>query len=465
MALGDSGADESAIPRELLQDGNVQYQRSYEKLYKPLKVRTVTPDHPCLTAVGRGKFNITISLPCGPLRLRKVPFLVVEDKMDEVILGRPLLKSLGFDLDEHLEKVRRQLGSTSLDPNEQVIQSTSESSDLRIASYKGLWYNDLETDPVPPLDTGTAKMGIDKPEEIDKAFDTILTNAKDAGLTENGLRRGRELLQRHRDVFRIKLGDENPAKVAPMQISLKPNAKPVKAVQRRYTPKQACFINSTVKKLEELGIVRKNPTAKWASPALAVPKPGSEEFRFAVDVRAVNEQTEPMVSAMPDMEGLILSTAGSRVYCEVDFCHSYWQFLLHHTSQECMSIQTPLGIFTPYRIIQGGTDSGNHFQAATSPLFASIDKLIQWLDEFLLFAADEAELLDNVENFLKICEEYGLKVHAEKFKLFPPQQSFAAASLTKKGFVFILVMWTHYSTCDGLNLRQICNNLYAQVIG
>ena len=67
------------------------------------------------------KFCITISLPCGPLRLRNVEFLVIDQPMDEILLGRPLLRCLGFDLDTPLEGIR-----TKMD-NANVSSSMSES--------------------------------------------------------------------------------------------------------------------------------------------------------------------------------------------------------------------------------------------------------------------------------------------------------------------------------------------------
>jgi hypothetical protein len=48
----------------------------------------------------------TLHLSDGPLRLRNVRWLVSENDMDEVLLGRPLLETLGLDAPTHLEAVR-----------------------------------------------------------------------------------------------------------------------------------------------------------------------------------------------------------------------------------------------------------------------------------------------------------------------------------------------------------------------
>jgi hypothetical protein len=193
-------------------------------------------------------------------------------------------------------------------------------------------------------------------------------------------------------------------------VKLKPGATPVKDTQRRYAPAQRVFLSSTIQKLEALGAVRANPTSQWASAALAVPKPGSEGYRFTVDLRRANSQTEPMASSMPNLESLFQTLQGSKVFAKIDLCHAYWQLALDRICQEIFSIQTPLGIYTPTRLLQGSTDAGNYFQGATAPLFLSssdlVNRLLQWLDEFLLHAATENGLLKALRAFFQNCREY-----------------------------------------------------------
>lgn len=38
-----------------------------------------------------------------PVRIRGVKFIIMNLSMDEIILGRPLLKAMGFDLNKNLE--------------------------------------------------------------------------------------------------------------------------------------------------------------------------------------------------------------------------------------------------------------------------------------------------------------------------------------------------------------------------
>lgn len=68
------------------------------------------------------------------------------------------------------------------------------------------------------------------------------------------------------------------------------------------------------------------------------------------------------------------------------------------------SIQTPLEVYSPTRLLQGGSDSGNHFQTVTQEKFSGrVPNLVQWLDDFLVHPATDVELLEHIEQFFQVC--------------------------------------------------------------
>lgn len=193
------------------------------------------------------------------------------------------------------------------------------------------------------------------------------------------------------------MGPDPPANIDQFRIRLKPGFSPRRSTQRRYAAPQRAFIAATIKNLERVKAVYANPKATWASPARAVQKCGPEKSRFTVDLQGPNSETIPIASAMPDLEGMITSTSGSKIFAKLDMIHAFWRLALHPDSQECMSIQTPLGVFTSTRVLKGSTDAGNHFLSATAQVFLELqERLAQWQDDFLLHAPTEAELLKSL---------------------------------------------------------------------
>ena len=121
-----------------------------------------------------------------------------------------------------------------------------------------------------------------------------------------------------------------------------------------------------------------------------------------VDLRTPSAHTQPIVSSMPHLESLMQSVQGSEMFAKVDMAHAYWQLPLAEEWKELMWIQTPLGVFSSIRLLQGSTDAGNHFQAVTSEAFSSIaTNTFQWIEDFMFHAEKEDNLLDIIRMFLR----------------------------------------------------------------
>ena len=76
-------------------------------------------------------------------------------------------------------------------------------------------------------------------------------------------------------------------------------------------------------------------------------------------------------------------------------------------------------MYLPNRFLQGGIDSGNYFQDVTCESFKGrVQLMLQWLDDFLIHAKNEEDLLRDIDRFFEVCHEFGSKIHAEKTVLF-----------------------------------------------
>ncbi len=435
VALGDYGSDFNAMPQSTFTKILKATPKVISKQFSPPMelMGAFKTDKETFSTSKSAVLNITLILPGSNIRvrIRGVKFYVVDQDMDECLLSRSLLQSMGFNLKDHLERVHHMIDGKHVDD---LNPSTIKAAALK---YGGLSYDDADDDPIQLPEGLSAGIGRDSRESIDNAFQSMIANAVESGISTTGSQRLKHLLDRYRDVFRIKLGPDPPAKVAPLVISRTENAKPFRSPQRRYAPLQREFIIRTIRELEAVGAIYKNNSSRWASPALAVPKPGSSKLRFTVDLRGPNSSTVPIQSAMPHLESLLQDIEGSICFANVDLAHGYWQIPLAEESQEMMSIQTPIGVYSSRRLVQGGSDSGNHFQAVLGEKFQGrVNNLIQWLDDFLFFARDEEGLLNDIQAFLKVCQEINLKVHAEKSSLFSKRVQFCGRIITSEGIQY-----------------------------
>lgn len=109
---GDYGYDHAAISEKILQelaDKNVFVK--VISLSEPIRMSLGMQSEEEYFVLGHKKARISLTLKTleGSLRLRNVEFLVFDEQMDEVLLSRPLLLSLRFELDAHLTRAREQL--------------------------------------------------------------------------------------------------------------------------------------------------------------------------------------------------------------------------------------------------------------------------------------------------------------------------------------------------------------------
>ena len=93
-------------------------------------------------------------------------------------------------------------------------------------------------------------------------------------MSVGGEARLHEILDRHCNTFRRGLRDDPPARVEPLTLLFRPEAKVVKAQGRVYSPIMTAWLAACIGTLVALELVFRNLQAVWASVAMAAPKKG-----------------------------------------------------------------------------------------------------------------------------------------------------------------------------------------------
>jgi hypothetical protein len=152
---------------------------------------------------------------------------------------------------------------------------------------------------------------------------------------------------------------------------------------RKYAPLELKLMRDKIRELEELGLVYKNTGAEWASPPLILPKTGFDQYRMTADLRV------PNVSTMPTMP-----TAWPIPNLQED----------HQNSQDCQSFITPDVVYTLIRVLHGTRNATQDLQSVLVVMMDDIKSNIKvWLDDCLLHAKTEDDLLATLNFFFKQC--------------------------------------------------------------
>lgn len=171
------------------------------------------------------------------------------------------------------------------------------------------------------------------------------------------------------NVFRISF-TSTPARVKPLSVDLIPEARQIRVKNRNFTPEQRNFMAKLMVELRAANMFYPNTSSKWESSPLLVPKPGTDKWRFTVDLCPVNRFTIQHHFPMPILQHELTKIAGSTLFVNLDLSHGYWQLPLDEKSQECQSFITPDGIFTPTRVLHGTTNAVTHLEATINDILS-----------------------------------------------------------------------------------------------
>lgn len=427
-----------------------------------------------------------LQLPSGQLALMNIKFLVADDELacEELLIGRPVLEHLKVDTNTLLDTNRSvldgvdcsEIGNPTAAKNGGMVsrimvsrlnqvqedEPNSEVQGELAADRPRVNYNAArnEEDPFPdpslldPIDSMQHK-------EVETETEEMLHKAKENGLSTDHSEKMRYLVQSHKNIFRTAFSSGPPADLRPLRIDLTPEARPVKVRLRNYSKEQRNFLDDQMSKLIRAGMVYLNPTSKWACAPLLVPKPGPAKFRFTVDLRPVNKYTERHQFPLPHIEQELSKLSGSRFYAIFDLSHGYWQLPLSEDSQECQSIITPDGIFSPTRVLHGSTNAVTHMRSAMQEVMPTdlAQQLLYWVDDFLLHASSVSDLIRYLEKFFKVCAERNIKLQPAKCTLFTQTVRWCGRLITPDGIRFdparLEGLLNMESPSNGAHLQQL----------
>ena len=173
-----------------------------------------------------------------------------------------------------------------------------------------------------------------KPLEFDAANDN-LTNDQKIKLNDS--------LNKYRDIFLKHSHDLGEFTGAEFKIDLKPDAKPIKSVPHRASPKQRELIDAKVEKLLRAGIIEPCK-APFSSPVILIPKRQDEEgkpveHRLVVDYRHLNDNTKTSHIIIPQLHDFLDTLGGTKghhikYFITLDCVQGYLQIWVHEGSMD-----------------------------------------------------------------------------------------------------------------------------------
>lgn len=116
------------------------------------------------------RMDIRVSLLCGLISLRNADLWVIDHPMVEILLGRPLLKAIGLDLDKLITELCIKGDEEDLANRhaEQVNSDMHSTSKISSVGHSGIRFDQNQGDLIAENDSATENEGIDEPNKIEE---------------------------------------------------------------------------------------------------------------------------------------------------------------------------------------------------------------------------------------------------------------------------------------------------------
>ena len=198
-----------------------------------------------------------------------------------------------------------------------------------------------------------------------------------------------KLKSKYRDVFVQTLKpDKTISKETPVEIKLRPGAKPYQILGARTTPVHFRAQGSKLtSELMQSGVIRRVTEAReWTAPANFVVKPGTDKLRLVTDFSKLNAFVVRPVTPFPSPADIMKRIQpGSKIFCSMAAKHGYFQLLMSEEASKLTTFILEDGRFEYLRAPQGLVSSGDHFNGVMQEILRGLGNWIHIeLDDILI---------------------------------------------------------------------------------
>ncbi len=170
----------------------------------------------------------------------------------------------------------------------------------------------------------------------------------------------------------------------------------------------------------------------YASPLVPLVKPDGS-VRLAVDyATGINQYITTPSTPIPLIRDIVHRLAQYSIFAEIDLTKAYRQLKIDEQSSQLLSYITPLGQFRPLSLPEGVRSAPHIFVQIMYDIFKGKHQLdesiVIYFDNIYIGAMSQQELTKKIQKVLEICQEYNIKLKAEKC-------NFATSCLICLGYV------------------------------
>ena len=172
----------------------------------------------------------------------------------------------------------------------------------------------------------------------------------------------------------------------------------------------------------------------YSSPIVCVRKK-DQSLRLCIDYRALNKKIIPDRQPIPRIQEILDGLGGQEYFSTLDMAKAYHQGYVSEEFRKYTAFSTPWGLYEWIRIPMGISTAPPAFQRFINQTLVGLrDKVcMAYLDDILIYGRTFEEQANNLQLVLQRLKSRGIKLRADKCKLFLKEVRYLGRLISKHG--------------------------------
>ena len=154
---------------------------------------------------------------------------------------------------------------------------------------------------------------------------------------------------------------------------------------------------------------------------------------MVIDYRPLNKQTIRDHYPISNINTLQRKFVGATLFSQLDLRHGYHHIEIYPDDRHNMAFITPDGLFEWTRMGFGFVNAPATFQRAMDFIFKDIPGVVVYLDDILICAASEREMIERLRMCFDRVRRYNMKVRMDKCYFFMPELKYLGHIVSADG--------------------------------
>ena len=240
------------------------------------------------------------------------------------------------------------------------------------------------------------------------------------------------------DALSVSDDDFGKTDLVSFQINLKPDAKPFRDKVRPLAPQMEEKLKKQIADWLRAKIIEP-AQSPWSSALVPVKKKDSNEVRWAIDFRKLNEATVADAYPLPRIDTTLTKLRGSKVYSSLDSAGAFHAISVEPESRPMTAFSCSEGQFQFVRLPFGVTNGPSCYSRLVQKALSKLPEkfALAYIDDIIIYSKSVHQHYKHLEDIVRIHARVGMKLKLRKCALFESQIKYLGFMVSENGISMV----------------------------